>query len=137
MVSGDQLRAIEADMAAMPDMVPTLAAVALFCSGTTKIRNILHLRYKESDRIRVIAREWAKLGAEVEEKKDELIIRGGLPLKSACIDPHNDHRIAMSAAVAGLRVPLNIENPSCVRKSFPDFWKAWEYLRFYLKESGC
>jgi 3-phosphoshikimate 1-carboxyvinyltransferase len=133
MVSGDQLRAIEADMAAMPDMVPTLAAVALFSSGTTKIRNILHLRYKESDRISAIAREWAKMGAQVEEKKDALIVRGGVPLKGACIDPHNDHRIAMSAAVAGLRVPLRVGNPGCVRKSFSDFWKLWEDLRFYLK----
>jgi 3-phosphoshikimate 1-carboxyvinyltransferase len=136
MVRGDQLRAIEADMAAMPDMVPTLAAVALFSTGTTKIRNILHLRYKESDRIKAITLEWAKMGANVEEKKDALIVQGGLPLKGTRIDPHNDHRIAMSAAVAGLRVPLRVDNPGCVRKSFPDFWKLWEDLRFYLKGDG-
>ncbi len=135
-VQGGNLRAIDADMSAMPDMVPTLASVALFCHGTTRIRNILHLRYKESDRISAIAREWSRMGAQVEEKKDELIIRGGLPLKGACIDPHNDHRIAMSAAVAGLRVPLRIDNPGCVRKSFPNFWKLWDDLRLYLMGRG-
>ncbi|HDR14861.1 MAG TPA: 3-phosphoshikimate 1-carboxyvinyltransferase [Desulfobacteraceae bacterium] len=135
-VHGGSLKAIDADMSAMPDMVPTLAAVALFCPGTSRMRNILHLRYKESDRIAVIAREWSRMGAHVEERKDELIIRGGVPLKTACIDPHNDHRIAMSAAVAGLRVPLRIKNPACVEKSFPDFWKLWGDLRLYLMENG-
>jgi 3-phosphoshikimate 1-carboxyvinyltransferase len=130
------LKAIDVDMAAMPDMVPTLAAVALFSPGKTRIRNILHLRYKESDRIAAIAREWSRMGAEVEEKEDALILRGGLPLKSARIDSHNDHRIAMSAAVAGLRVPLNIDNPACVGKSFPDFWKLWHNLRLYLNSTS-
>lgn len=132
-VQGGHLRSVDMDMSAMPDMVPTLAAVALFCPGTTRIRNIAHLRYKESDRIAAIAREWSKMGAQILEEPDGLTIRGGLPLKRAAIDPHDDHRIAMSAAVAGLRVPLQIENPGCVEKSFPDFWELWKNLRRRFK----
>ena len=127
-VHGGPLRPVDADMAAMPDMVPTLAAVALFCPGTTTIRNIAHLRHKESDRIAALAREWSKMGAQVEERPDELIVQGGGPLEGARIDPHDDHRIAMSAAVVGLRVPLRIDNPRCVEKSFPDFWNLWENM---------
>ncbi len=131
-VKGEKLHGVDADMSTMPDMVPTLAAVSLFCSGTTRIRNIMHLRYKESDRIAAIAREWSKMGAEIDERKDSLILQGGLPLNGACIDPHDDHRIAMSAAVVSLMAPISIDNPSCVGKSFPDFWKFWDELRLYL-----
>jgi len=128
-VQGRELSGIDADMSAMPDMVPTLAATALFAKGTTHIRNVQHLRIKESDRLRAIATEWNKLGAGVEETKDGLIIPGEAALTGTDVYPHNDHRIAMSLAVIGLKVPgVKISDETCVNKSFPRFWDLWDDL---------
>jgi len=128
-VSGETLSGIDVDMAAMPDMVPTLAAIALFAKGRTAIRNISHLRLKESDRIRAIASEWSRLGSRVTERDDGIIIYGGEALSEAIVDPHNDHRLAMSLAVVGLRVPgIRVKNERCVNKSFPGFWELWDSL---------
>lgn len=128
-VHGGELSGIEADMSNMPDMVPSLAAVALFSSGRTCIRNVHHLRIKESDRLHAIAYEWNKLGAGVEETEDGLIIYGARPLSGATVDPHDDHRIAMSLAVIGLKVPgVKIQDEGCVSKSFPAFWECWDQL---------
>lgn len=128
-VQGDRLSGIDVDMSAIPDMVPSLAAVALFCRGRTSIRNIGHLRLKESDRIHAIALEWNRLGGRVEEVDDGLVIHGGERLTGTVVDPHDDHRLAMSLAVAGLRVPgIRIRNEGCVNKSFPQFWELMELL---------
>ena len=128
-VYGNGLSGIEADMSQMPDMVPTLAAVALFARGKTIIRKVGHLRYKESDRLKAIASEWKRLGAHVEELPDGLLIFGGIPLHSAIVDVHNDHRIAMSLAVVGLKVPgVRIRGETCVKKSYPGFWEIWDRL---------
>jgi 3-phosphoshikimate 1-carboxyvinyltransferase len=128
-VHGGVLQGIDVDMAGMPDMVPTLAAVAAFARGRTYIRNVPHLRYKESDRLEAVAEEWQKLGAAVEELPDGLIIQGGKPLRGALLDPRDDHRIAMALAVVGLRVPdLRITDGDCVGKSFPLFWDIWKTL---------
>jgi 3-phosphoshikimate 1-carboxyvinyltransferase len=128
-VHGGDLQGIDVDMGKMPDMVPTLAAVALFARGETRIRNVPHLRYKESDRLEAVATEWQRLGARVEELPDGLIIQGGDPLRGAETDPRDDHRIAMALAVVGLRVPdLQIDNGECVNKSFPLFWDMWKTL---------
>ncbi len=128
-VQGGALQGLTVDMGTMPDVVPTLAAVALFAQGKTTIRNVAHLRLKESDRLRAVAAEWKRLGAQVEELSDGLIIEGGRPLKGAALDPHNDHRIAMSLAVVGLKVSgLVITDKTCVNKSFPTFWDLWKSL---------
>ena len=128
-VQGAPLKALDLDMSAMPDMVPTLAAVALFAKGKTVIRNVAHLRIKESDRINAVVQEWRKLGAQNEELPDGLLIQGAIPLHGAVVDPHNDHRLAMSLAVIGLRVPgMMIRDETCVTKSFPNFWELWEKL---------
>jgi 3-phosphoshikimate 1-carboxyvinyltransferase len=128
-VKGGPLRGISVDMGDLPDMVPTLAAVALFAHGKTEIRNVSHLRHKESDRLSAIACEWRRLGGNVEETSSSLIIRGGGNLHGGLMDPRQDHRIAMSLAVAGLKVPeITIQDSRCVGKSFPDFWKLWERL---------
>jgi len=125
-VHGGALSGIEVDMGTMPDMVPTLAAVALFARGKTTIRNVPHLRYKESDRLKSIALEWDRLGNKVQEPADGLIIYGGQRLSGTVVDPHDDHRIAMSLATIGLRVPgIKIKNENCVSKSFPRFWELW------------
>lgn len=128
-VHGGKLRPIEADMSSMPDMVPTLAAIALFSSGETVIRNVHHLRHKESNRLRAIALEWSKLGAGVKEIDGGLVISGGRGLTGTTLDPHDDHRLAMSLAVVGLRVPgIRIINKECVQKSFPQFWQLCDRL---------
>lgn len=129
-VHGRALSGIEVDMSDLPDMVPTLAAVALFARGRTVIRNVAHLRHKESDRLHAVALEWERIGGRMEELVDGLIIEGGRPLSGIVADPHDDHRLAMSLAVIGLRVPhLDIRDRNCVTKSFPGFWNLWEGVR--------
>jgi 3-phosphoshikimate 1-carboxyvinyltransferase len=127
-VGGGPLKAVEVDMGNMPDMVPTLSVVAAFARGTTVIRNVAHLRSKESDRLAAVSRELSKMGIDTTVGPDELRIVGGTA-RGAAIETYNDHRIAMSFAVAGLRAPgTAIANPSCVGKSFPDFWEVFEGL---------
>jgi 3-phosphoshikimate 1-carboxyvinyltransferase len=126
------LRGVEVDMGDCPDVVPTLAVVAAFAKGRTVIKNIAHLRIKECDRLHVMVTELAKLGITAEERPDAMIIagrEGNSPLFGAEIDTYNDHRIAMSFAVAGLMVPgVRIREEGCVVKSFPDFWQRFELL---------
>jgi 3-phosphoshikimate 1-carboxyvinyltransferase len=110
------------DLGNMPDMVPTLAVLSARRSGRTVIRNVSHLRLKESDRLKALATELRKLKIRAEETEDGLAIKGG-PAKGALIETYDDHRIAMSFAILGLAVPdMRIQNPDCVGKSFPDFW---------------
>lgn len=126
---GAGLVAIDADLGDIPDQVPTLAALAPFARGTTRIRNVAHLRIKESDRLAAMTSELRRAGAEVEELADGLVIPGHWaerepPSFPAFIDPHGDHRIAMAMALVGLRRPnLQIADPACVGKSYPDFWR--------------
>ena len=127
-VLGGRLRGIEVDMRHMPDMVPTLAVTAAFAEGTTVIRNVGHLRIKESDRLQAVAEGLQRLGVQVNEGRDSLTIRGGSPV-GALIDPHDDHRIAMSFAIAGLVTRgVYIKDETCVDKSFPEFWERFEEL---------
>jgi|DewCreStandDraft_2_1066082.scaffolds.fasta_scaffold00742_6 3-phosphoshikimate 1-carboxyvinyltransferase len=121
-VHGGPLRGIEADMNPISDTVMTLAAVACFATGPTRIRNVAHIRYKETDRIAALATELRKLGAGVEEANDGLTIHPQ-PLRGAVLDTYNDHRMAMSLALIGLRVPgVIIRNPACVVKTYPQYW---------------
>ncbi len=127
-VQGGRLRGIEVDMRDMPDMVPTLAVTAAFAEGTTVIRNVGHLRIKESDRLQTVAEGLQRLGVQVAEGRDSLTIKGGSPV-GALIDPHDDHRIAMSFAVAGLvTTGVSIADETCVDKSFPEFWDRFAEL---------
>ena len=127
-VLGGDLRGINVDMADMPDMVPTLGVVAAFARGTTCIRNVGHLKIKECDRLLATANELGKMGIKVERMDDGLIIHGG-QAKGAEIETYNDHRIAMSFAVAGLVVPgIKILNENCVAKSFPEFWSVFSKI---------
>jgi 3-phosphoshikimate 1-carboxyvinyltransferase len=127
-VQGGLLQGVEVNMATMPDLVPTLAVLAAFAQGDTVITGVAHLRHKESDRLAAVAAELARLGIEARETTDGLVIRGGAP-KGAVIHTYNDHRIAMSFAVAGLKAPgMRIADPDCVAKSFPDFWDFFHRL---------
>ncbi len=127
-VAGGELRGIEVDMNEMPDLVPTLAVTAAFARGKTAIRNIGHLRLKESDRIHALALELSKMGIRVREGEGELEIEGGKP-RGGEVETYNDHRMVMSFAVAGLAAPgVRIKEERCVNKSFPGFWETLQKL---------
>jgi 3-phosphoshikimate 1-carboxyvinyltransferase len=127
-VRGRDLHAVDVDMSDTPDAVPAIAVVAAFAKGTTRIRNIRHLREKECDRIDAVTSQLEKMGIRTEQGDDWLTVTGGTP-SGAFIQTFNDHRIAMAFAVAGLKVPdMRIENPGCVGKSFPGFWDVYDAL---------
>jgi len=127
-VCGGALKCITTDMGDMPDMVPTMAVAAAFAQGTTCIQNVAHLKAKECDRLSAVIKELAAMGIAAHSNGEDLYIRGGQP-RAAEVETYNDHRIAMSFAVAGLRAPgTRIRNPSCVEKSFPEFWQIFETL---------
>lgn len=131
-ITGGPLRAVDVDMNAISDTVMTLAVVALFADGVTRIRNVAHIRHKETDRIAALATELRKFGAKVDELPDGLVIDPPpvSKLKPATVDTYDDHRMAMSFALAGLRIPgVTIKDPGCVAKTYPGFWKDLEALR--------
>lgn len=127
------LKNIEIDMSTMPDVVQTLAIIAAFSKGVAKITNIAHLKLKESNRIKDTTTELRKIGIKVEDTNDSMIIYGGSP-KKAIINSHNDHRMAMSFAIAGLKTGMIIQNPDCVNKSFPGFWDKLRELGVEIVE---
>lgn len=134
-VIGGALEALDVDMSEVPDQVPTLAAIAPFANGTTVIRNVPHLRIKESDRLQAMAQELDRAGAVVRELPDGLEIDGiwhrqSPPSNPVVLDSHGDHRIAMSMALVGLRRPgMSVSAPGVVAKSYPSFW---DHLRIWL-----
>lgn len=118
------LRAVDVDMNDLPDAVLALAVVALFAEGTTRIRNVANLRIKETDRLAALETELRKLGARARAGPDWLEIEPG-PLRGAEIDTYDDHRMAMSFALAGLRIPgVVIRDPGCVAKTWPSYFDA-------------
>lgn len=128
-ITGGPLRGVDVDMNDISDTVMTLAAVALFADGPTTIRNVGHIRHKETDRIAALATELRKFGADVDERVDGLTIVPK-PHAGAAIDTYNDHRMAMSMALVGLKVPgVVIRNPGCVAKTYPGFWQDLDALR--------
>jgi 3-phosphoshikimate 1-carboxyvinyltransferase len=128
-VTGKPLQGIEINMNAISDTVQTLAAVALFAEGTTTISGVAHIRHKETDRIADLARELRKFGAAVRELDDGLQIEPGL-LQGANVATYDDHRMAMSLALPGLRIPgVVIHNPACTAKTYPQFFADLASLR--------
>ena len=124
-----QLSGIDVDCVAIPDAAMTLAVVALFARGATTLTGIASWRVKETDRIAAMATELAKLGARVEASDDRMTIVPPLHLKSAMIDTYDDHRIAMCFALAALGgVAIRINDPDCVRKTFPDFFATFRAI---------
>jgi len=121
-VTGGPLRGIDVDMNDISDTVMTLAAVACFAEGPTTIRNVAHIRHKETDRLAALATELRRLGADVDEFADGLTITPR-PLHGAEVETYDDHRMAMSLALAGLgQDGVTIKNPACVSKTYPEFF---------------
>jgi 3-phosphoshikimate 1-carboxyvinyltransferase len=134
-VRGGPLHGLDVDMNDISDTVMTLAAVACFADGPTTIRNVAHIRHKETDRLAALAAELRHVGAEVEEFGDGLTITPR-PLHGAEIETYNDHRMAMSMALIGLRVPgIVIKDPGCVAKTYPHFFTDLERLRDQTQEN--
>jgi len=146
-VTGGRLKGIDVDMNAISDTVQTLAVVALFAEGPTRVRGVAHNRFKETDRIGDLARELRKLGARIDEHPDGLTIHpvelptaGGKdgengtnwpspPAGPVRLKTYHDHRMAMSLSLAGLRLAdVWIEDPACTRKTYPDYWYDLERL---------
>lgn len=121
------------DATAIPDLVPTISALASGAEGVTEIVNASRLRYKESDRLKTTAQMLNALGADVKETADGLVIKGKSKLSGGTVDAANDHRIAMSAAVAAgiCEKDVTVVGAECVAKSYPDFWKDYETLEVY------
>jgi len=123
------LRGLDVDMRDIPDTAQTLAAIAPFAASPTRIRGIASARLKESDRVHATCTELTRLGVRVEEHEDGMTIYPCQNFKPANIQTYNDHRMAMSFALLGLRVPgVTIENPSCVSKTFPNFFEILAQL---------
>ena len=127
-VSPGTLHAIDIDAAAVPDLVPVLSVVAAAAEGTTRIYNAGRLRIKESDRIKTVRAMLSNLGADVEETADGLIIHGGKALTVGAVDSANDHRIAMSAAIAATLCDVTVLGAEAVAKSYPKFWEDFSIL---------
>ena len=124
-LTGSTLNGIDVDMNQMPDAAMTLAVTALFASGPTAIRNIYNWRVKETERLKAVSTELRKLGAEVEEGQDYLVIHPPTRVKIASINTYDDHRMAMSfSLVACGKSSVTICNPDCVSKTFPDYFEV-------------
>jgi 3-phosphoshikimate 1-carboxyvinyltransferase len=122
----DALEGIDVDLADMPDTAQTLAVAALFAEGPTTIRGLHTLRVKETDRIAALANELTKLGADIVISNDDLTIQPPEDgkLKPAAIDTYDDHRMAMSFALAGTRIGgVTIKNAECVSKTYPRYFE--------------
>ncbi|MDW8800435.1 3-phosphoshikimate 1-carboxyvinyltransferase [Clostridium sp. A1-XYC3] len=136
-VEGEKVKALPSqtkgtviDASECPDLVPVLTVLGALSEGTTEIVNAERLRFKESDRLAAITSELNKIGADIEEKEDRLIIRGKETLIGGKVNSWNDHRIAMALAVASTRCkePLIIEDADSVKKSYPNFWEHFKEL---------
>lgn len=127
-VHGGPLHGIDVDMNDISDTVMTLGAVACFADGPTTIRNVAHIRHKETDRLAALATELRRIGALVAEASDGLTITPG-PLQGAVVQTYNDHRMAMSLALVGLKIPgIVIDHPACVAKTYPRFFEDLKCL---------
>ena len=135
LVSPSKLHGICVDMGACPDLVPTVAMVAAYAGGDTRMENIAHLRIKECDRIAACAAELARAGVNCTEEAGALTVHGLGPYmpdvkEGTVFHTYNDHRIAMAASLLGLGrgQRVTVDDPAVVRKSFPEFWNVWSAL---------
>lgn len=126
---GDQLRGGRFDLAEISDTAQTLAAIAPFAAAATEVSGIGFIRRKETDRIAAVVTELGRLGVEAEEREDGFRIVPG-PVSPGVVQTYDDHRMAMSFAILGLRAPgIEIADPACVAKTFPGFWAVLDEMR--------
>ena len=132
-----RLHGVDIDGGDIPDLVPILTTLACFASGTTRIRNVAHLVHKESDRLAMPAAELRKLGADITVRSDGLVIKHSI-LHGGVVSACNDHRIAMSLAVAGLGAgqTVAITGAECIDKSYPRFVTDMKKLHANLKSGA-
>jgi 3-phosphoshikimate 1-carboxyvinyltransferase len=124
-----QLRGVEVDLRHLSDTAQTLAVVAAFAEGPTRITGIGFIRGKETDRVGNVVAELRRLGVDAAEEPDGFVVRPA-PLRPATIQTYDDHRMAMAFALAGLRFDgVQIADPACVAKTFPGFWRLLDELR--------
>ena len=129
---GAPLTGVDRDLSRTPDQVPTLAVLAPYARGVTRIRNVAHLRLKESDRLSAVTVALRAAGATVTEEPDGLVIPGiwadrPAPTGAVTLDPADDHRLAMSFAILGLGSPgISVSDAGVVAKSYPGFWRDFE-----------
>lgn len=130
LIKDSVLSGITIDASECPDIVPILAVIGSLSKGTTEIINASRLRLKESDRLKAVATELNKLGADVTEKEDGLLIRGKDKLKGGTVSSWNDHRIAMAMAIASIKCTdtVIIEGSEAVNKSYPNFFEDFKKL---------
>jgi 3-phosphoshikimate 1-carboxyvinyltransferase len=132
---GKPLKAITFDAGENPDLVPTIAVLAAFAEGESRIENAEHVRYKETDRLSALATELPKFGVELKEEKDSLTIEGGTLLHGAAVHGWHDHRIVMALAIAGMVVGnTTIDTIESVDVSYPEFFKDMCRLRAEINE---
>jgi 3-phosphoshikimate 1-carboxyvinyltransferase len=135
-----RLRGVDADCGKIPDAAMTLAAVALFADGPTTIRNVYSWRLKETERMKAIVAECAKLGADVEEHLDYCVIRpppGNRVNGNVVVETYDDHRMAMTFALAACGgVPVIVRDPGCTAKTFPSYFDVLDGLRGPAEESS-
>ncbi|VVC00174.1 3-phosphoshikimate 1-carboxyvinyltransferase [uncultured archaeon] len=126
-----QLKSFYFDATDCPDLFPPLAALACACKGRSRIKGAERLAHKESDRASSLVEEFSKMGASLRVDGDYIEIQGGKKLAGGTVDSHNDHRIAMACAVAGLTSEkgVHIEGEDCVSKSYPGFFRDLEGMR--------
>ena len=123
-----RLSGIDVDMNDISDTVPTLAAIAPFADSSVTIRNVEHIRRKETDRITAVTTELRRMGITVEEFADGITIHPGAPIPAE-IHTYNDHRMAMAFALTGLKSPgIIIMDPACTAKTFPDFFDQFSNI---------
>lgn len=125
------LRGVTIDASPIPDLIPVLSVIASVAAGETRVENAYRLRLKESDRLKSTAALLRALGGQVEEKKDGMVITGVPALHGGAVQTQNDHRLAMSAAVAACAAAgaVTVDNDACVAKSYPRFWDDFAALK--------
>jgi 3-phosphoshikimate 1-carboxyvinyltransferase len=136
-IDGKIKRAFDVNCENTPDLVPALGVLALFCPSNCHMRNVKFLEYKESNRIQALQDNINRIGGKSEYKKGKLTVIPQKSYKGNLINTFNDHRIAMSFAMAGTRISgIVIDNPDCVNKSYPGFWKDFTSWKKSQKKKG-
>jgi 3-phosphoshikimate 1-carboxyvinyltransferase len=127
-IGPQKLHGIEADMSNVSDTAQTLAAIAPFADGPTRVTGIGFIRRKETDRVAAVVTELRRLGIRAEEEEDGFVVHPGMP-GPGVVDTYEDHRMAMSFSIAGLVASgISIRNPACVTKTFPRFFEVLSTL---------